>query len=81
MSLMRQDEIGTCDFLDVLEEAALVKRPIAVELRDGEAFIDEVKDVLTQGGADYVDFLIHGRVAVRDILGTSRAEPAPSRRS
>jgi transcriptional antiterminator Rof (Rho-off) len=75
MSLMRQDEIGSCDFLDVLEEAAVVKRPIAVKLRDGQAFIDEVKDVVTQGGTDFVEFLIRGRVPVRDILGASRAEP------
>jgi Rho-binding antiterminator len=75
MTLMRQDEIGSCDFLDVLEEAAVLKRPIAVKLRDGDAFIDEVKDVVTQGGADYVDFLTRGRVPVRDILGASRAEP------
>ena len=73
MTMMRQDELGSCDFVDVLEEAALVKRPIGVKLRDGETFIDEVRDVVTVDGVDYVDFLIHERVAVRAILAATRA--------
>ena len=68
MGMMRQDELGSCDFVDVLEEAAVVKQPIGVKLRSGEIFIDEVRDVVTVEGADYVDFLVHERVAVRDIL-------------
>ena len=75
MGMMRQDELGSCDFVDVLEEAAVVKRPIGVKLRSGEIFIDEVRDVVTVDGADYVDFLIHERVAIRDILAVTRAEP------
>ena len=75
MAMLRQDELGSCDFVDVMEEAALVKRAIGVKLRSGETFIDEVRDVVTIDGVDYVDFLIHERVAVREILGATRAEP------
>lgn len=76
MTMMRRDDLGGCDFLDVLEEAALVKRPIGVKLNNGETFIDEVRDVVTVDGADYVDFLIHERVPVREIQAATRAEPA-----
>lgn len=75
MTLMRQEEIGSCDFLDVLEEAALVKRPIAVKLKSGETFISEVTDVVTADGVDWVEFATHERVAARDILAATRAEP------
>lgn len=75
MTLMRQDELGGCDFIDVLEEAALMKKRVAVKMRDGESFIDEVRDVVTTDGEDWVDFLNHDRVKVKEILGMSRAEP------
>lgn len=75
MGIMRQDELGRCDFIDVLEEAALVKGAVVVKLRTGETFIDTVKDVVTLDGRDWVDFVEHDRVPVSDIHGMSRAEP------
>lgn len=75
MTMMRQDDLGGCDFIDVLEEAALMKKRVAVKMRNGESFIDEVRDVVTTDGVDWVDFLDHDRVKVKDILGMSRAEP------
>ena len=51
MSGSNQDRVGSCSFIDVLEEAVLSRRPVAVELRDGSAFIDLVTDVTTEVGA------------------------------
>jgi transcriptional antiterminator Rof (Rho-off) len=73
--IFRQDEIGRCDFLDVLEEAVLTRRPVTVKLRNGDEFIDQVRDVKTENGEDYAVFLVHDRVNVSDIHGCSRAEP------
>jgi hypothetical protein len=40
-----QDVVGRCSFIDVLEEAVLVHRHVALALRDGTRFIDLVTDV------------------------------------
>ncbi|HLL01448.1 MAG TPA: hypothetical protein VK539_12735 [Myxococcaceae bacterium] len=74
MTRMCQDEVGRCDFIDVLEEAVLRRRPVAVELRGGEAFIDQVVDVVTEQGDDFAVFQAHPRVPVGDILAVTRAE-------
>ena len=75
MSRLEQDEVGSCSFVDVLEEAVLVKRPVAIELRDGTTFIDQVTDVTTESGQDFAVFRSHVRVAVREIAAATRAEP------
>ena len=75
MSRLEQDLLGSCDFVDVLEEAVLVKKPVAVELRDGTTFIDQVTDVTTESGQDWAVFRSHPRVLVRDIAAATRAEP------
>ena len=77
MSLLSQDELGRCSFIDVLEEAVLRRRPIGVRLRGGDAFIDVVVDVVTEAGADYAVFRDHSRVAVREIEACTRAEQRP----
>lgn len=69
-----QDEIGRCDFIDVLEEAVLRRSPVAVELRDGTTFIDRVVDVVTESGKDWAVFAQHGRVLVTGIRAMTRAE-------
>jgi Rho-binding antiterminator len=70
-----QDDVGRCSFIDVLEEAVLVHRPVAVALRDGTRFIDVVMDVVTERGEDYAVFKSRARVAVTDIAATTRADP------
>jgi Rho-binding antiterminator len=77
MSRMSQDDIGRCDFIDVLEEAVLRRRPVAVQLRGGETFIDQVVDVVTERGDDFAVFRAHARVPVGDILAVTREEPQP----
>jgi Rho-binding antiterminator len=76
MTMMCQDELGRCDFIDVLEEAVLVRRPVAVKLREGEAFIDEVVDVVTENGDDFAVFKTHPRVSVSEIFAVTRALPS-----
>ncbi len=75
MSMMQQDELGRCDFLDVLEEAVLRKGPVQVKLRSGDTFIDIVRDVVTKDGQEFVHFDSKGRMALRDIHAVTRAEP------
>jgi len=75
MGRLEQDALGSCSFIDVLEEAVLVKRPVAIELRDGTTFIDQVTDVTTESGQDFAVFRSHARVAVREIAAATRAEP------
>ena len=67
MTRFVQEELGRCDFIDVLEEAVLRRRPVAVQLRTGEAFNDQVVDVHTEAGDDFALFRGHSRVAVGDI--------------
>ena len=75
MGRLEQDQVGSCSFVDVLEEAVLVRKPVAVELRDGTTFIDQVTDVTTESGQDWVVFKNQGRLPVRDIAAATRAEP------
>jgi len=75
VAVICQDLVGRCSFIDVLEEAVLVHRPMAVALRDGERFIDVVTDVVTENHEDYAVFRTHDRVAVTDIAAATRCDP------
>lgn len=74
MSRICQDDVGQCDFIDVLEETVLRRRPVAVQLRAGDTFIDQMMDVVTEAGTDFAIFRTHGRVPVREIVAVSRSE-------
>jgi len=75
MAVICQDAVGRCSFIDVLEEAVLVHRPVALALRDGERFIDVVTDVVTENHEDYAVFRTHQRVAVTEIAAATRCDP------
>jgi len=75
VAVICQDSVGRCSFIDVLEEAVLVHRPVAAALRDGERFIDLVTDVVTEDHEDYAVFRTHERVAVTDIAAATRCQP------
>lgn len=75
MSRICQDDVGPCDFIDVLEEVVLRRRPVAVQLRAGEIFIDQMLDVVTEGGREFAIFRAHARVPVAQIAAISRSEP------
>ncbi len=72
---MNQDQIGRCSFIDVLEEAVLLRRAVAVQLREGSTFIDEVVDVLTRNGDDFAVFRSHHTVPVDQIEAVTRQPP------
>jgi Rho-binding antiterminator len=74
MSRICQDDVGQCDFIDVLEETVVRRRPVAVQLREGETFIDQMMDVVTEAGIDFAVFRSHDRVPVREIVAVSRSE-------
>ncbi|MHB8874242.1 MAG: hypothetical protein ACYC8T_11195 [Myxococcaceae bacterium] len=74
MTRMCQDVIGRCSFVDVLEEAVLRRRPVAVRLREGLSFIDRVVDVVTENGDDFAVFAAHPRVSVGEIAMVTRDE-------
>jgi hypothetical protein len=71
---MNDTPVGRCDFLDVLEESVVVRRPVKVSLRGGDEFTDQVQSVTTEAGEDFVQFARRGKIAVTQI---SRAEPTP----
>lgn len=62
-----QDVMGTDEFLDVLEQAVLRGKQVAVELRDGTAFVDRISDLTASEGKDVAVFEARGRIAVADI--------------
>jgi Rho-binding antiterminator len=70
-----EHQVDRCDFLDVLEESAATGRNVAVTLRDGQHFIDGVRDVVTQEGEDWAVFRDHAWVSVTAIEDCARAEP------
>lgn len=74
MSRICQDDVGQCDFIDVLEESVIRRRPVAVQLRAGETFIDQMMDVVTEAGTNFAVFRSHDRVPVREIVAVSRSE-------
>ncbi len=78
---MYQDAVGRCSFIDVLEEAVLRKKPVAVQMRGGEAFIDQVVDVVTERGDEYAVFRTHPPVSIGDIDSVTRDERAAEMRS
>ncbi len=74
---MTKARYDRCDFLDVLEEAATIHKPVKVELRDGQRFVDHVKTVVTEAGEDFAVFQDHDRVPVTQIAGCEPQSHAP----
>ena len=75
MTMLRQDQVGRCDFLDLLEDAAVTKKRVEIELRSGEVFTDEIRDVATREGQEFVSFLEHDELPLKEILGAKWARP------
>lgn len=81
MSLKRfvQSELGRCDFLDVLEEAVLLRVPVRLERTDGTRIEGIVQDVATDADGETVHLSGSQRVSVSDISSLER-EPKPGER-
>jgi hypothetical protein len=63
------------DILDMLEESALMKRPVVVILRDGRTFEDRVREIVKWNGQDHVVFHSHEMLPLHSISQTRRARP------
>ena len=66
------ERLGRCDFLDVLEEAVLLRREVTIDLADGSTFTDRLSDVVTEDGVDWAVFRVHPRVRVLEISSLER---------
>ena len=69
--------IERCDVLDVLEESSRLHRPVSVQLKGGQRFVDQARDVVTEAEAEWVVFRDHDRVLIDDIASCGPAEPPP----
>jgi hypothetical protein len=67
--------LDRCSILDILEEAVVTRRAVAVELRSNKRFVDEVRDVVTKDGEETAIFRTHEPIPVTDIHYVARAEP------
>lgn len=76
MTRYSQQDLGRCDFLDVLEETVLMHARVKVELDDDTWFEDHLRDVVTENGLEKVRFANHDPVEVRRISSITR-EPLP----
>jgi hypothetical protein len=63
------------DIIDILEESVTTGWAVAVEMRGGKQFIDRVRDVITTGGEDFVEFREQGRYGVSEIVNCARGQP------
>jgi hypothetical protein len=61
------DALGSDEFVDALEQAVLRGKQVAVELRDGTAFVDRITDVTASDGKDVAVFEARGRIEVAKI--------------
>lgn len=76
MTRFVQQELGRCDFLDVLEESVLMKARTRVELIDGTVFEDRIRDVVTREGHEEIRFEGRDAVRLRDVAAIERPEIA-----
>lgn len=74
---MKNQVHGRCDILDVLEEAAIFRKSVAVDLHERTGFTARVRDVYTEDGEDYVIFEDHARMSVADISGCRTSDDLP----
>ena len=63
------------DVIDMLEESAIRRFAVVVQLRDGRVFEDRVTDIGKWGDEDWVAFARHDFTPLRSISGCQRAQP------
>lgn len=63
------------DIIDMLEESAIRRVPVGVELTNGKKFEDRVKEIVKWEGEDHVVFELHELTPLFAIRHTQRAEP------
>ena len=63
------------DVIDMLEESAMMRRPVIIHLSDGRIFEDRVEDIIKSEGKDQVAFKNHELVPLSRISTVQRARP------
>lgn len=72
MTRYSQQDLGRCDFLDVLEESVLMRARVHVTLMDDTSFEDRITDVITKDGQEFVHFAGREPLELRQIATVSR---------
>lgn len=63
------------DVIDMLEESAMMKRPVEVFLTDGRVFEDRVQEIVKWQGEDHVVFHDHELTPLGAISSIRRGRP------
>jgi hypothetical protein len=63
------------DVIDMLEESAMMRRPVVVHLADGRTFEDRVREIIKWQGEDHVVFKDHELTPLAKINGVQRSRP------
>jgi len=63
------------DVIDMLEESAMMRRPVVVSLSDGRVFEDRVHEIVKWEGEDHVVFKDHELTPLSAIKTLQRARP------
>jgi hypothetical protein len=63
------------DVIDMLEESAMMRRPVVIQLRDGRIFEDRVQEIIKWQGSDHIVFKDHELTPLHSISGVRRSRP------
>jgi hypothetical protein len=63
------------DVIDMLEESAMMRRPVVVSLSDGRVFEDRVQEIVKWENEDHVVFIDHELTPLSSIKTVQRARP------
>ena len=66
---------AVCDVIDMLEESAMMRRPLVVQLSDGRIFEDRVQEIVKWDGEDHVVFKDHELTPLSAISKVRRGRP------
>ncbi len=63
------------DVIDMLEESAMLRRPVVVHLKDGRQFEDRVTEIVKWEGQDHVVFKDHELTPLTNVHTVQRSRP------
>lgn len=63
------------DVIDMLEESAMMRRPVLVHLTDGRVFEDRAQEIYKWEGEDHVVFKDHELTPISSINDIRRSRP------
>lgn len=80
MKRFTPSHLGRCDFLDVLEEAVVLRIPVVLELSGEERIEDVLVDVTTDGRGETVHLASGRRIRLDGIVALERQPIRDERR-